>query len=92
MFTNSLPFTAWDVHFSVFSDTILSIQKKKKKKLVEKKKKQPTVYGVGCSLFVVHFSVFSNTILSIQKNKPRTTLPNLKSNFKRKVLRVGHKV
>lgn len=23
MFTNSLPFTAYDVHFSVFSDTIL---------------------------------------------------------------------
>ena len=52
MFTNSLPFMAWGVHFSVFSDTILSIQ----------------------------------------KNTPRTTLPNLKSNFKRKVLRVGHKV
>ena len=90
MFTNSLPFAAWNAHFSVFSDTILPI--KKKKKLGENVYKQPTVYGVGCSLFVVHFSVFSDTILSIQKNTPRTTLPNLKSNFKRKVLRVGHKV
>ena len=91
MFTNSLPFAAWDAPFSVFSGTILPIKKKKKKAWG---KCLRTAYRLwrGCSLFVVHFSVFSDTILSIQKNTPRTTLPNLKSNFKRKVLRVGHKV
>ena len=86
MFTNSLPFTAWDAHFSVFSDTILPI-KKKKKSLGKMFTNSLPFMAWG-----VHFSVFSDTILSIQKNTPRTTLPNLKSNFKRKVLRVGHKV
>ena len=57
MFTNSLPFMAWGVHFSLFT--------------------------FRCSL--IRFYQY-------KKNTPRTTLPNLKSNFKRKVLRVGHKV
>ena len=84
MFTNSLPFAAWDAHFSVFSDTILPIKKKSLGKMFTN--------SLPFMAWGVHFSVFSDTILSIQKNTPRTTLPNLKSNFKRKVLRVGHKV
>ena len=56
MFTNSLPFAAWDAHFSVFSDTILPIKKKKKawgKCLQTAYRLWRGVFTFRCSLFGV---------------------------------------
>ena len=56
MFTNSLPFAAWDAHFSVFSDTILPIKKKKKawgKCLRTAYRLWRGVFTFRCSLFGV---------------------------------------
>ena len=56
MFTNSLPFAAWDAHFSVFSDTILPIKKKKKKKAWGKCLR--TAYRLWRGVFTFRCSLF----------------------------------